>query len=78
MMRFQFTRRVWLLLGVFAGLVGVRLAVGFDSSKPSQNLPPRRPVESGDEFGWLSDYQEARHLAKKTGMPIMVVFRCFP
>ncbi len=78
MMRFQFTRRVWLLMGVLAGLVGVRLAVGFDSSKPAPNQSTRRPVESGEDFGWITDYQEARQLAKMTGKPMMVVFRCFP
>ena len=78
MMHFQFTRRVWLLLGVLAGLVGVRLAVGFDSSKQSPIQPTRRTVESGEDFGWIADYGEARQLARKMGKPMMVVFRCFP
>ncbi len=29
-------------------------------------------------FGWMTDYQAARTLARKTGKPLMVVFRCVP
>lgn len=32
--------------------------------------------EKGD--GWLTDYIAARDLARKTGKPMMVVFRCGP
>lgn len=30
------------------------------------------------QFGWLSDYNAARDQARKTGKPIMLVFRCEP
>jgi hypothetical protein len=28
--------------------------------------------------GWLSDYAQARDLARQTGKPMMLVFRCVP
>ncbi len=28
--------------------------------------------------GWIDDYQKARKIAKKTGKPMLVVFRCKP
>lgn len=30
------------------------------------------------ENGWIFDYAKARTLAKKTGKPMMLVFRCVP
>lgn len=30
------------------------------------------------ENGWLNNYQSARDEAKKSGKPIMLVFRCVP
>lgn len=76
---FQFTRRLGLLLAALTGLVGVRLGIGFTPSKPVVgSQPQRRGVESGIEFGWLTDYQEALQVARTTGKPLMVVFRCFP
>ncbi len=29
-------------------------------------------------YGWSGDYQQARELARKTGKPIFLVFRCVP
>ncbi|HEV3204862.1 MAG TPA: hypothetical protein VGY77_10785 [Gemmataceae bacterium] len=28
--------------------------------------------------GWLSDYRKAKEVARQTGKPLMVVFRCVP
>jgi hypothetical protein len=28
--------------------------------------------------GWLSDYRRAKDLARQTGKPLMLVFRCVP
>jgi hypothetical protein len=28
--------------------------------------------------GWLTDYEKARTVARKTGKPLFVVFRCQP
>jgi hypothetical protein len=30
------------------------------------------------EDGWLTDYEGAKILARKTGKPLLVVFRCEP
>lgn len=30
------------------------------------------------QFGWLADYNTARDQARKSGKPIMLVFRCEP
>ena len=76
---FQFTRRLGLLLAAFTGLVGVRLGIGFTPRIPVvDSQPQRRGVESGIDFGWLTDYQEALRVARTTSKPLMVVFRCFP
>lgn len=29
-------------------------------------------------YGWMSDYREAKAVARKTGKPLMVVLRCEP
>jgi hypothetical protein len=34
--------------------------------------------ESGAAFGWRGDYRAAKAEAKKSGKPLMVVFRCVP
>jgi len=34
----------------------------------------RKPAREG----WHNDYEVARELARKTGKPLMVVFRCEP
>jgi hypothetical protein len=34
------------------------------------------PTASADEPHWLTDWEVARTLARKTGKPIFVVFRC--
>lgn len=37
-----------------------------------------RPMDNAAQYGWHSNYQEAKALAKKSGLPLMVVFRCIP
>jgi hypothetical protein len=34
--------------------------------------------ENAARFGWLSNLEEGKALARKTGKPLMVVFRCVP
>jgi hypothetical protein len=36
-----------------------------------------RPGSSGQN-SWIMDYEQGRELARKTGKPMMVVFRCVP
>jgi hypothetical protein len=33
-------------------------------------------LSTGNEPHWLTNYEEARRLARATGKPIFVVFRC--
>ena len=60
-----------LLLGVM-----VLAVVGLTASPvlAQRGLPPMAAARNG----WLSDYPQAREQAKKTGKPIMLVFRCIP
>lgn len=43
-------------------------------------LPLTAPAADADpvKFGWHSDYATARAEARKTGKPILLVFRCEP
>lgn len=52
-------------------LVGsVALMTGIPNQISAQETAPAK--------GWLTDYIAARQLARKTGKPLMVVFRCGP
>lgn len=53
--------------GLFAGLS----ASGHSSAAPGQ------PFED-DTLEWLDNYQQALALAKATGRPLLVEFRCSP
>jgi hypothetical protein len=55
------------LVGVATCLAAVLGAVG-----PARNAAP--PPQN--EPAWLTDYDEARKLARASGKPIFVVFRC--
>lgn len=35
---------------------------------------PQNPAR----FGWMTDYNQAKAAARKSGKPLMVVFRCEP
>lgn len=50
------------------------LVVGSASAQPGR----RGGREEGAEYGWRSNYAAARAEAKRTGKPLMVVFRCVP
>lgn len=39
---------------------------------------PAFAQRGGAANGWLSDYQQAKELAAKTGKPIFLYFRCVP
>jgi gamma-glutamylcysteine synthetase len=36
------------------------------------------PTQAAARYGWLADYAQAKEQAKRTGKPIMLVFRCIP
>jgi len=35
-------------------------------------------AQAAQKAGWLTDYQAAKKLARETGKPLFVVFRCQP
>lgn len=57
---------------VMMAALGVGMAT-FESSAWAQ-----RGRDDSAAFGWTSDYSSAKAMAKKTGKPLMVVFRCIP
>lgn len=57
--------RTWMM-----GLVGVGL-LGFGSATG-------QPGKLASQRGWHGDLAAAKALARKTGKPLMVVFRCEP
>lgn len=40
--------------------------------------PAGRGNRVAADFGWSFNYEQARAVARKTGQPLMVVFRCDP
>jgi hypothetical protein len=54
---------------VFAGLVVLLLA---------GNAQAGAPKPDPTKFGWYTDYTAAKAEAKRTGKPMMLVFRCEP
>jgi hypothetical protein len=52
----------------------VTVSVALTAGTPGQILAQHKSTPSG----WLTDYIAARELARKTGKPLMVVFRCGP
>lgn len=59
--------RAFLLI---VGLVIPGFVESTADAQPTKNLPA--------QFGWMSDYKSARAEARRTGKPMMVVFRCVP
>ncbi len=57
----------WYLLG---GLLGLGVA--------SLYGPGPGAAQAQKQTGWLTDYAQARALARQTGKPLLVVFRCQP
>ena len=64
-------RRSGVLLLATAGLF-VGLGIPGDSSAAAG-----QPFED-DTLGWLDNYEQALALAKETGRPLLVEFRCSP
>jgi len=50
------------------GTSGIRVAV--------QGKPPEAKDKSQVQTGWYLDYAQAKTLARQTGKPLFVVFRC--
>ena len=57
--------RFLVTVGVLLASAGAAL-----SQSPASKLVPQK--------GWLTDLEAAKAQAKKTGKPLMVVFRCDP
>ncbi len=57
----------WCLIG---GLLGMGMASLHDIG-PGE-------AQAQKKAGWLTDYAQARALARQTGKPLFVVFRCQP
>lgn len=53
-------------------------AFGASTGPVPSVLAQRGREESGANYGWHANYQEAKALAKKSGLPLMVVIRCIP
>ena len=58
----------WALTAGVAGCALVALLHG-QAQGPRRNVGPN---------GWYTSYYEARAVARQTGKPLMVVFRCQP
>lgn len=56
-----------------AALVFVRAAL-FAQPGRARN----RGTELAAGHGWLHDYRQAKRVARRTGKPLMVAFRCVP
>ncbi len=39
---------------------------------------PRRGDQQAAEYGWISNLDEGKRLARTSGKPLMVVLRCVP
>lgn len=52
--------------------------IGLTVSPPALAQFGVRWQREAREFGWLTNYQDAKDEAKKAGKPIMLVFRCVP
>ncbi len=65
----------WIRLApvVFASLVSLSL-----SGKTSEVVAESAIVQDDETLEWMDDYDEAIALAKKTGQPVFLEFRCAP
>lgn len=54
----------------------MRLATGLFAA--SVLLSPAASAQSGDEIVWLDNYPAALRLARETGKPIFLEYRCEP
>lgn len=58
-------------------LLALTVFVGDLSAQPRRDSRAGRSGSSGQPT-WIMDYDQGRELARKTGKPLMVVFRCVP
>jgi hypothetical protein len=67
-------RRVKVAAGTMAFLGAMGLLFGRGAA------PPVHTAQQAAAWpdGWLKDYEEGRRLARETGKPLFVVFRCEP
>jgi hypothetical protein len=56
---------------VFLGALGILLTATLAQAQSAA-------TKMAAQKGWLTDLDAARALARKTGKPLMVVFRCDP
>lgn len=64
--------RRWLIGGLMLTLMGLMSSPAFaQKGRGSSAMQAAR-------HGWLSDYRQAREVARKTGKPILLEFRCIP
>lgn len=57
-------------------LIGGMLAVA--AVLAGQNVTGQPQKVNPNQYGWLTNLEQAKSLAKKTGKPIFLVFRCEP
>ena len=69
------TDRKWIRLAlvVLASLVWLSL-----SGKTPEVVAESASVQDDETLEWMDDYDEAIALAKKTGQPVFLEFRCAP
>jgi len=66
--------------GSLAALLALLLVANFAQAQ-GRGFGRRGPGgDRGDaaRYGWLSDFTQAKELARKTGKPLLVVLRCVP
>lgn len=72
---FLVTDRTWIRLApvVLGSLVWLSL-----SGKTPEVVAESASVQDNETLEWMDDYDEAIALAKKTGQPVFLEFRCSP
>lgn len=60
-------------------IMGILLAgLAGSSQAHAQSKGGKEGRDSGAAYGWISDYATGKAEAKRTGKPLMIVFRCVP
>jgi len=62
----------------FARTLGIGALAGFASSAVAQELAEPDWRAAAAEHGWYTDYEKAQDEARRSGKPMMIVFRCIP
>ena len=55
-----------------------RTLAGFALLLLAGNADAQKPRPDPTKFGWYTDYNAAKNEAKRSGKPMMLVFRCEP